>query len=330
MIFNNEGTGMENLISIIVPIYNVEKYLNKCIDSIIHQTYKNLEIILVDDGSPDRCPQICDEYAKKDSRIKVFHKKNGGVSSARNIGLINSTGKYIGFIDPDDYIEPTMYEELLNTLKKSNAKISMCGYASIKNNKIINIETYENLTEKIISSEKFLSDILDCKLLGITCNKLFLKDKNSNLQFNENIHYSEDTLLLFDFLNPNDTIAICTKKLYNYIKSESSINENIMSEKKMSCFNAVYLIINICKEKFPNLVDKTSNFKQNFCIKFLLDAYRSSYSKNKKYIPKLRKYLEECNPINQKYRFKKIIALYTPHIYIVILKIKQNCQFKHI
>ena len=142
---------MKDLISVIIPIYNVEKYLNKCIDSIINQTYKNLEIILVDDGSPDNCPQICDEYAKKDNRIKVIHKKNGGVSSARNVGLINSTGNYIGFIDPDDYIEPIMYEKLLKVLKESNTLVSMCGFYKIKDNKIIKIDNYD---EKIISSEK--------------------------------------------------------------------------------------------------------------------------------------------------------------------------------
>ena len=95
----------EPVISVIVPVYNVEKYLNRCVQSIVDQTYKNLEIILVDDGSPDHCPQMCDAWAKKDSRIQVIHKKNGGVASARNMGIKNSRGKYFAFIDPDDFIE---------------------------------------------------------------------------------------------------------------------------------------------------------------------------------------------------------------------------------
>ena len=103
-------------VSIIVPIYNVEKYLSKCIESILSQTYKNIEIILVDDGSPDNSPQICDEYAKKDDRIIVIHKANGGVSSARNAGIDIATGKYIGFVDPDDYIENNMYELMVNKI----------------------------------------------------------------------------------------------------------------------------------------------------------------------------------------------------------------------
>ena len=98
-----------DLVSVVVPVYNVEKYLNRCVESIVNQTYKNLEIILVDDGSLDNCPVMCDEWAKKDNRIKVIHKKNGGVSSARNAGIDKSNGKYISFIDPDDYIEENMY-----------------------------------------------------------------------------------------------------------------------------------------------------------------------------------------------------------------------------
>ena len=133
-----------NLISIIVPIYNVEKYLKKCIDSIINQTYKNLEIILVDDGSPDNCGKICDEYAKKDNRIKVIHKENGGVSSARNVGVENATGEYIGFVDSDDYIEKDMYEVLINNLKKENADISIISNYEVYKNKIIENKKKEN------------------------------------------------------------------------------------------------------------------------------------------------------------------------------------------
>ena len=114
-------------ISIIVPIYNVEKYLRKCIDSILNQSYDNLQIILVDDGSPDNCPKICDEYLNKDNRIQVIHKSNGGLSSARNAGIKVANGKYIAFIDSDDYIELNMIEKLVNAIEKSNADLCICG-----------------------------------------------------------------------------------------------------------------------------------------------------------------------------------------------------------
>lgn len=106
------------LISVIVPIYKVEQYLNRCVQSIVDQTYKNLEIILVDDGSPDNSPAMCDAWAEKDDRVQVVHKKNGGVSSARNAGLDAANGAYIGFVDGDDYIEPDMYAQLLQAIQK--------------------------------------------------------------------------------------------------------------------------------------------------------------------------------------------------------------------
>ena len=116
----------EDLISIVIPVYKVEKYLEKCVESVINQTYKNLEILLVNDGSPDNCPKICDEYAQKDNRIKVIHKENGGLSDARNAGIDVATGKYITFIDSDDYISNDYVEYMYNLLKQNNTKKYWC------------------------------------------------------------------------------------------------------------------------------------------------------------------------------------------------------------
>lgn len=125
---NRNKRNEENLITVILPIYNVEKYLRRAVDSIRKQTYKNLEIILVDDGSSDGCKDICDELALEDKRIKTIHKKNGGVSDARNCGLANATGDYITFVDPDDWIYPCMYEHMMNAMKENQAEIVMCSY----------------------------------------------------------------------------------------------------------------------------------------------------------------------------------------------------------
>lgn len=118
------------LVSVIIPVYKVEPYLRRCIDSIIHQTYRNLEIILVDDGSPDNCGAICDEYALRDTRVKVIHKENNGVSAARNTGLDNASGKYVGFVDSDDHIVPEMYERLMMAIESDQADIVFCSYYS--------------------------------------------------------------------------------------------------------------------------------------------------------------------------------------------------------
>lgn len=120
-----------DLVSVIVPVYKVEQYLNKCVESIVNQSYTNLEIILVDDGSPDNCPRMCDEWARKDTRIKVIHKANGGLSDARNAGLKIATGEYIGFVDSDDWISSDMYELLYDQIVNDNADISACGVVCV-------------------------------------------------------------------------------------------------------------------------------------------------------------------------------------------------------
>jgi glycosyltransferase involved in cell wall biosynthesis len=123
-----QKVNMNHKISVIVPVYKVEQYLNRCVDSILNQTYINLEVILVDDGSKDRCPEICDDYAKKDSRIRVIHKENGGLSSARNEGLKCATGEVISLVDSDDYINSNMYTDLMKQMIDNDADIAMCGY----------------------------------------------------------------------------------------------------------------------------------------------------------------------------------------------------------
>ena len=126
---------MKDLISVIVPVYKVEPYLDKCISSIVNQTYKNLEIILVDDGSPDNCPAMCDVWAKKDSRIRVIHKTNGGLSDARNAGMAVATGELMAFVDSDDWIAPDMYEHLYRRLAEDNSDIAACGVQMVWENK---------------------------------------------------------------------------------------------------------------------------------------------------------------------------------------------------
>lgn len=166
------------MISVIVPIYNVERYINKCIDSIIHQSYKNLEIILVDDGSPDKCGEIIDEYSRIDKRIHVIHKSNGGLSSARNAGLDIASGDFIGFVDSDDWIEPTMYEEMLSFMEKEQLDLVECGINLVTNN-ISN--KYIEKPSIVLSGKDALIRHLDSKIeqfnrfqepqYGLNCSK---------------------------------------------------------------------------------------------------------------------------------------------------------------
>lgn len=183
------------LISVIVPIYKVEPYLEQCISSITDQTYKNLEIILVDDGSPDNCPAICDSYATKDPRIKTIHKKNGGLSSARNAGLAIATGEYIGYVDSDDFIEPAMYSTLLEMLEKDpKAGVAACRFNLVENGKIKDHNSTIQIKEGTrISGENLIQEGLFCSYTVTVWNKLYRKEVIEDIKFVEGRN-GEDTI----------------------------------------------------------------------------------------------------------------------------------------
>lgn len=212
----------EDLVSIIIPIYNVEKYLHKCIDSVLNQTYKNLEIILVDDGSLDNCPKICDEYAKKDSRIKVIHKKNGGISDTRNNGIEASTGKYISFVDGDDYIDEHMIEELCKNIKETNADISVCSYYKVYNQKLEELKLHKS-NHTITGIDKYHTIYNKySSVMKAPWNKLYKKEVFKEIRYPKGI-IMEDSYVLTDILQTVDKISYIEKPLYYYVQREDSI-----------------------------------------------------------------------------------------------------------
>ena len=211
------------LISIIVPVYKVEEYLDKCIKSILNQTYTNLEIILVDDGSPDNCGKICDEYAKNDKRIIVIHKENGGLSDARNKGIEIAKGEYIAFIDSDDYIEKDMFEILYNLSVESHSDISMVSYKEIQNEVIINEnkEFTENIFE--YSNTEAIKELLkDDKIKNYAWNKLYKKELFKEIRYPVKMAYEDVGTTYKLFEKANKIIWKDTPK-YNYIRRDDSI-----------------------------------------------------------------------------------------------------------
>lgn len=237
-------------VSIIVPVYNNEKFLNKCIDSIINQTHKNTEIILVNDGSTDKSIQICKFYEKLDVRIIVIDKKNGGVSSARNAGLKISSGDFVMFVDSDDIIHPQMIEIMLETSIKYKNSIVACGvlhhYSDLKIiDKCLFIENNINNKINIYNKEEAILYALNPKLFsGFVCNKIFpIKIlKNNSIFFNEDIHACEDLLFcFFNFLHIEKLIFIDIK-LYNYNHHETN-SMNKVSIKKLTLIEAYEIII---------------------------------------------------------------------------------------
>lgn len=225
---------MNKLVSIIVPIYNVENYIHKCLDSIINQTYKNIEIILVDDGSPDNCGKICDEYASKDERIKVIHKENEGLSAARNDGMDICIGEYVTFVDSDDYISYSFCKDLMNAINENDADIAICNVKkfvsgeSVKEEKI-NLETKVYNSQEIIYNLISFGDYYEC-----ACGKIYSKKILEGIYFPIGRIY-EDSATTYKLYHKANKIAVINSKHYYYLtKRADSIVGSKYTKKKQN------------------------------------------------------------------------------------------------
>ena len=209
------------LISIIVPIYNVEKYLSKCIESLLNQTYTNIEILLVNDGSTDNSKKICEQFKGKDSRIKLINKENGGLSDARNKGLQKSIGKYITFVDSDDYVEKNYIETLYSLITKFNSEIAIADFRVIKGDKQKIKE--KDIKEYCITSEKAIDEMLYSDFYYISaCSKLYKKELFENVEFPKGKMF-EDVGTTYKLIIKANKIACTNKKIYNYVIRNNSI-----------------------------------------------------------------------------------------------------------
>lgn len=215
---------MRPLISVIVPVYNVAEYLSECIESILKQTYSNLEIILIDDGSIDGSGQICDEYMKKDKRICVIHKNNGGVSSARNTGLEQFKGDYITFVDADDSIEPHYCEVLLDVIEKFNADMSCCSLSGIDGVKKfpIGYQSLNTKEQKIVNLKEDSFNFFQWYSINGPFCKLIKKDLIGELRFDESLCVGEDLVFYINLLKKSNKCVATAQTLYNYRIREGS------------------------------------------------------------------------------------------------------------
>ena len=316
---------MNELISIIVPIYNVEEYLVKCLDSIVNQTYSNLEIILIDDGSTDNSGKICDEYASKDDRIIIIHQVNSGVSNARNKGLKIAQGNYIGFVDPDDYIEKEMYEQLLNDITKNYCDIAVCGVNNISYNtqKIIckNAREKDKMMEKTIFFEKILRGIET----ETVWNKLYSRNSIVNTFFDEKLKKSEDLEWLFQIIEKNNKLTIYknSKKLYNWIQRESSAMNNEITYR--ANIEASLLVLSRIKEtikqKYPNLY---ASALRKVLVENIMAYNRVNDIQNEQYIYKLKKEYFRQKKVKLKEKVKIIVQCKFPKLYTKTKKFKDK------
>lgn len=249
-------------VSIIIPVYGVEAYLEECINSLLNQTYTNLEIIVIDDASPDRCPEICDSYTQVDQRVRVIHKLNGGAASARNIGLNILTGEYFTFVDSDDYVKPTYIEELVVNLEDHDADISVCSFEYLYKDKTV-VKGYQgNLVT--MTQIDFLKRFLTDWTCGIIWNKLFKVELLKQIRFPEG-HKIDDEFFTYRLFMKAEKVVMFSSILYEYRMRSSSVM-NATNRERLLEDKALYLL-----ERFDNITSEYPQLSYNY-TQDLLDS----------------------------------------------------------
>lgn len=243
-------------ISIIIPVYKVEKYIDRCIKSVINQTYKNLEIIVVDDGSPDNCPSICDKWAERDSRIKVIHKNNGGLSEARNVGMKIASGELIGFVDSDDWISKEMYQLLFENMKENGSDISACGVKTV----------WEDETESrflttqgkyVLNTQEAMEAIVRENILKQPVwYKLYKAELVRDINFPVG-KYHEDVFWSYQAIGRANKVSVFSTPCYYYFQRKNSIMGNKYSLKRFDVLEGKLERLKYIEINFPQLVDLT-------------------------------------------------------------------------
>lgn len=289
---------MQPLISVIVPIYNVEKYLDRCVGSIINQTYKNLEIILVDDGSPDNCPKMCDDYAKKDSRIKVVHKENGGLSDARNAGMKFATGEYVSFIDSDDYISLDFYKTLLQAIIDNDSDIVECSVVKFYENekfdeysddlKVTNYDTLDGL-EGLINENPFKQHVW---------NKLYKTNIALDIPYAVG-KLNEDEFWTYQIFGKAKKVTRINKTMYYYFQRGSSIMGNSYNIKRLDALEGKMNRQAYIEKNFPTLATKAKVDLYGSCMFAYQSVLKFMSGNDKKKAGKIIKdYKNRCKLTN--------------------------------
>ncbi|MBR2712095.1 MAG: glycosyltransferase family 2 protein [Bacilli bacterium] len=261
------------LISIIIPVYNVEQYLKRCIDSVTSQTYKNIEILLIDDGSTDNSGQLCDDLSKTDNRIKVYHKKNGGLSSARNMGLKKIKGKYVYFLDSDDTIDLNCIEEMYNAAIANQCDIVITPYINIKDGK--EKQYFKIMNSKVMDIKAALKEMLLSNYFDVSaCGKLYKINVVNNIEFPIGM-LCEDNGTTYKFVMNTKKVYYLNKTFYKYYVNSNSIMTGSFNFKK---YDLIILTDTMCKdveEKYKELSDACFRRKVYARLSFLRQALTS-------------------------------------------------------
>lgn len=321
---------MEN-ISVIVPIYNVEKYLRRCVDSLLKQTLENIEILLINDGSTDKSGQICDEYLKIDNRIRVFHKRNGGVSSARNLGLENIKGGYVTFVDPDDYLDEDALEYLYKLIKESNSDIACYKLKIYKDDVLLSKKLEYEKLEIFNEDEIIKNQVAFSKFSHTSCNKLYSKNlfKDEKIRFEEEIRYAEDALFNVYILSKAKRLISSNLAKYNYFINEGS-TVNKVTDKRIDILKAQRYMIDFLKKNYDYGVKYIIKDYIGSSIAIAIDLAKSKGNIEMFKILKLLKIriqidkyiLKDTKNINIKNKIMFSILKKNPILIVILYKIK--------
>lgn len=307
------------MVSVIVPVYNVKSYLRKCLDSIVNQTYKELEILVIDDGSTDGCGQICDEYAKKDSRIKVFHTENKGLSCARNLGLDEAQGEWIGFADSDDWIEPDMYECLLGRAVETGADVVECGvYREYPGKRI-----EDQRQKRELSGLDAVYALLRRELTNTVWNKMWKKECFKNIRFPEGRVYEEwaTTYKVFSSCNCVCSMDIC---LYHYFQRRGSLsrthNMNNLVGRWLSCKEQLDFLWNTVDEAARSILLRNCANAAGRMWAYYYDCTDEDRKRNKVFVREVNRFTKQHFPLfgDNKWPFRLRIGVLFPHFENVI------------
>lgn len=265
----------EKKISIIVPVYNVISYLKKCVDSICAQTYSNLEIILIDDGSTDGSELLCDQLAQQDARIKVIHKQNGGQSSARNAGMQIATGEYIQFVDSDDWIDHHMTEDLYNALESTGADMSLCGYIITNGTNEHHPEWFQE--DCVLSQKEAMIELIaDTRLTSHVVNRLYRCPIIKEVPFPESKIY-EDILMMHFVFQRCTKFAIVKNRYYYYNLHPNSTTTTLKLENKLAFVNAIQERYEVLKDSYP---DQKKQLQGQIAMTFALSIVQNNYAQS--------------------------------------------------
>lgn len=269
---------MEAKVSVVVPVYNVEAYLSKCVESIIHQTFREIEIILVDDGSKDNSLALANELAQKDDRIVVYHKENGGLSSARNYGIDRASADLITFVDSDDYLDLDMIEVLYRGLTENNTDMSVCTFYDVYPGSTP--EQNKNAEQFVAGKEDAMKIVLEAKLASVVAvAKLYKKELFDKVRYPEG-KIAEDAFVIIELLDQCDRIFITTQRKYYYFHRENSITTSTFNARNTDVITAYEKNYDFISRKYPDLTD-TAKMRVCWAYFYVLDKLAMSSNKEK-------------------------------------------------